>query len=246
MNTPVKKSVSETGHAKNAANFQSLISFCSGFGTAYNPSKASLSTEQLQLLLQNAQNVLEAVRVAKTSFDNATNNRKSAFSSLKTLATKIVNAYSVSGSDQLGINNMKSTNKKLQGTSKKEQPAEGDEAVKKISTSQQSYDKIIEHFAAMIEILVQSPDYNPNEIDLKVTSLQAKLSDLQLRNTELVAAYTEYSNAMLNRNQVLYNALSGLVQTAKEVKQYVKSVFGTTSPQYKQVSGIEFKSYKIG
>ena len=32
--------------------------------------------------------------------------------------------------------------------------------------------------------------------------------------------------------------------TAKEVKAYVKSVFGATSPQYKQISGLEFKSIK--
>ena len=49
---------------------------------------------------------------------------------------------------------------------------------------------------------------------------------------------------MIERNQSLYNPLTGLVQTAKEVKQYVKSVFGTTSPQYKQVSGLEFKIRK--
>ena len=30
----------------------------------------------------------------------------------------------------------------------------------------------------------------------------------------------------------------------KEVKQYIKSIFGATSPQYKQVSGLEFKVVK--
>ena len=49
---------------------------------------------------------------------------------------------------------------------------------------------------------------------------------------------------MIDRNQTLYNPLTGLVQTSKEVKQYVKSVFGANSPQYKQVSGLEFKVIK--
>jgi len=35
-------STSETGHAKNVANFEDLISFCTGYGTAYNPSKAAI------------------------------------------------------------------------------------------------------------------------------------------------------------------------------------------------------------
>ena len=49
---------------------------------------------------------------------------------------------------------------------------------------------------------------------------------------------------MIDRNQTLYNPLTGLVQTSKEVKQYVKSVFGANSPQYKQVRGLEFKVIK--
>jgi len=35
-------STTETGHAKNVANFESLISICTGYGTAYNASKENL------------------------------------------------------------------------------------------------------------------------------------------------------------------------------------------------------------
>ena len=48
-------STSETGHAKNIANFQDLISFCQGYGTLYNPTKESLKIPQLQELYQLAQ-----------------------------------------------------------------------------------------------------------------------------------------------------------------------------------------------
>jgi len=105
---------------------------------------------------------------------------------------------------------------------------------------------MVEHFSSIIEILIQNPAYNPNENDLKVTSLQDKLSDMQTKNSELIDAYTQYSNAMLERNQTLYNPLSGLVQTSKEIKQYVKSIFGASSPQFKQINGIEFKVIKGG
>ncbi len=33
---------------------------------------------------------------------------------------------------------------------------------------------------------------------------------------------------------------NSLVETAFDVKKYVKSVFGATSPQYKQISSLEF------
>lgn len=155
----------------------------------------------------------------------------------------------VSGADVLAVNNAKSVNKKIQGaSSKKTQIAQVDSENSTtstgISTSQQSYDRLIDHFANLIEVLQQNNTYSPNENDLKLTSLQTKLNHLQNKNTNLINAYTLYSNAMIERNQSLYNPLTGLVQTAKEVKQYVKSLFGATSPQYKQVSGLEFKIRK--
>jgi len=250
MKTPTKKSLSETGHAKNVANFQSLISFCSGFGAVYNPSKESLKIPQLQSLLENAQDTMNTTITQRTAFNKATNSRRNAFADLKTLSTKITNAFAVSGTEQLEIVNMKSMNKKLQGTTSKKASASAEDSqpdtAKTISTSQQSYDKMVEHFSSIIEILIQNPSYSPNEKDLKVTALQDKLSDMQTKNRELIETYTQYSNAMLQRNQILYDPLSGLVQTSKEIKQYVKSIFGASSPQYRQINGIEFKVIKGG
>jgi hypothetical protein len=243
------KSTSETGHAKNIANFQELISFCQGYGASYNPTKESLKIPQLQALYQLAQEKLNATKTQKIAFDIATNERRKEFTNLKPLSTKIVNAFAVSGADALSVNNAKSVNKKLQGnTSKKktntENSVESTSVSTNISTSQQSYDRLIDHFANMIQVLEQNTIYSPNENELKITSLQSKLTDLKSKNTNLISAYTLYSNAMIERNQTLYNPLSGLIQTAKEVKQYVKSVFGASSPQFKQINSLEFKIRK--
>ena len=243
------KSTSETGHAKNIANFQDLISFCQGYGTSYNPTKESLKIAQLQAQYQSTLDKLNITKTQKATFDNATNERRNGFADLKSLSTKIVNSLAVSGADSLAVNNAKSVNKTIQGTSSKKTKtaqvdSENSTTSTGISTSQQSYDRLIDHFANLIEVLQQNTIYSPNENDLKLTSLQTKLNHLQTTNTNLINAYTLYSNAMIERNQSLYNPLIGLVQTAKEVKQYVKSVFGATSPQYKQVSGLEFKIRK--
>lgn len=243
------RSTSETGHAKNIANFQDLISFCQGYGTSYNPTKESLKIAQLQAQYQSALEKLNITKTQKATFDNATNERRNGFADLKSLSTKIVNSLAVSGADVLAVNNAKSVNKKIQGTSSKKTKttqvdSENSTTSTGISTSQQSYDRLIDHFANLIEVLQQNTTYSPNENDLKLASLQTKLNHLKTTNTNLINAYTLYSNAMIERNQSLYNPLTGLVQTAKEVKQYVKSVFGATSPQYKQVSGLEFKIRK--
>jgi len=246
-------STSETGHAKNVANFEDLISFCNGYGATYNPSKDALTIAKLTDLQTNAKASLQQAKITKTSFENATNARQLAFKDLKPLATKIVNALAVSGATALAVADAKTINRKIQGakangsTKTPATPADPNAPAptdKTISTSQQSYDSLIDHFTKLIESVSQDANYKPNETELKVATLQTKLDSLKTSNTDLVNTYTNWSNARINRNTTLYNPLTGLVQTALDTKKYVKSVFGATSPQFKQVSGLEFSNIK--
>lgn len=204
-------------------------------------------------LQTNAKASLQQSKTTKTSFDNATNARQLAFKDLKPLATKVVNALAVSGATALAVADAKTINRKIQGakanggTKTPTTPADPNAPTptdKTISTSQQSYDSMIDHFTKMIETVSQDANYKPNETELKVATLKTKLDSLKSSNTDLVNGFTNWSNARINRNNTLYNPLTGLVQTALEVKKYVKSVFGATSPQFKQVSGLEFANVK--
>jgi len=246
-------STSETGHAKNVANFEDLISFCNGYGATYNPSKDALTIAKLTDLQTNAKASLQQAKITKTSFDNATNARQLAFKDLKPLATKTVNALAVSGATALAVADAKTINRKIQGakangsTKTPATPADPNAPAptdKTISTSQQSYDSLIDHFTKMIESVSQDANYKPNETELQTATLQTKLDSLKTANTDLINGFTNWSNARINRNTTLYNPLTGLVQTALEVKKYVKSVFGASSPQFKQVSGLEFTNVK--
>ena len=80
-------SIYETGHAKNIANFQSLIAFVSAFGESYNPSKDSLKISQLNIIVNTAQTKLSDVIEKKTNYNNSINERVIAFSTLKSLST---------------------------------------------------------------------------------------------------------------------------------------------------------------
>jgi hypothetical protein len=240
-------STTETGHAKNAATFEDLISFCTGYGATYNPSKAALKLPALATQLTGANAALQAVKVAKTTYDNATNAREVSFKPLKSLATKIVNGIAATEATAQTVDDIKSTNLKIQGKRAKavEKPdakalAAGAEPVKTASTSQQSYDKLMDHFAQMIATLTAEPKYLPNENELKVATLNTMLTDLKAKNTAVINATTALSNARIARDKLLYAETIGMLDTAQDVKQYVKSLFGANSPQYKQVSGLKF------
>lgn len=113
-----------------------------------------------------------------------------------------------------------------------------------ISTSQQSYDQLIQHFAGLISTLQSEPSYAPNETDLQIPTLINKQNDLTQKNNQVAIAYASVINARIARDKTLYAPNTGLVDIATDVKKYIKSIFGATSPEFAQVSGIEFKSVK--
>ena len=66
------------------------------------------------------------------------------------------------------------------------------------------------------------------------------MTTLQAANTAVINKYTSYSNSRIDRDVKLYKSANSLIKSAADVKKYIKSVFGATSPQYKQVSGLVF------
>ena len=250
-------STSETGHAKNVANFEVLISFCNGYGAPYSPSKNALKIPQLQSTLTTAKSALQTVKTYVTTFENARNARELALAPapIKKFCTRILNALEATDATKLTVDDAKAINRKIQGKradNKKNLPAtpptDGTTPtppeVVQISVSQQSYDSLIDNFNKLITCLSAEPLYIPNETDLKVTALNTTLTNYKILNTAVINAATTYKNAMITRNTLLYQDSTGLVDIALEVKKYVKSVFGATSPQYKEVSKIEFKKIK--
>ena len=240
-------STSEVGHAKNVANFQDLIEFVTGYGATYNPSKNALKLSQLIALKASADATLADVITKNTNYNNKVNERITAFSGLKSLSTRLVNALQTTDATTETIGNAKTFNRKMQGkkASSSQTPTDPNTpAPTTISTSQQSYDQLIQHLAGLTSVLEAETSYTPNETDLQVATLQTKIVDLTAKNTAVATAYASISNSRIARNETLYSSSTGLVETANEVKKYIKSVFGASSPQFAQVKGIQFKIIK--
>jgi len=113
-----------------------------------------------------------------------------------------------------------------------------------VSSSQMSFDNRLDSFDKLIQLLGNIPQYAPNEEELKVSTLSNFYASLSSANVAAGQAETDLSNIRLTRNELLYKAGTGLVDVAMSVKTYVKSLFGATSPQYKQVSGLTFSVIK--
>ncbi len=243
-------STSETGHAKNVTNLESLITSITAFGTSYNPSKDSIKLIALQALLTASKQSLNAVNIAQSAYSNAVAAREFAFEPFSKLVTRVNNSLKASDTTVQVDESAQTIVRKLQGKrasakltdeEKKALEAEGKE-VNQISAAQMSYDSRIENLDKLIMLLTSVPLYNPNEEDLKVESLTTLYTELKAKNTDVLTASIQLSNARIARNEILYKPLTGLVDLASDTKLYVKSVFGATSPYFKQISKIEFKT----
>lgn len=240
-------STSETGHAKNSANFRKLIDFAIGFQEKYNPSKNQLTIERLEEKYEASQLKLNTVSSQNTLFNTAVNSRAVLFKGNKPLATRIINALEASDVSELKINDAKAFNRKLQGkrASKIETPLNPDaSAPLTISASQQSFDQQIQHFIGLHSILEKELGYGPNEQELTQEAIKLHIAEMNKKNNEVSTTHVNVSNARLDRNKFLYDKETGVVKTAAGVKNYIQSVFGAYSPEYKLVSGLEFKTVK--
>lgn len=237
------KKQNENGFAKLVANFYALKSFVIGFGVLYTPTKASIMLAQLESLYTMAADALQSVIGAKTVWDNAVNERYSTFSNIRSMSTRMLNYLETTDATPKQIADARGFNRKIQGQRAikiKDLPDPLNPDPKHISASQQSYEQLRQHFLGFISLLKSVPSYIPNEDILKPNSLLAHAEKMLLDNQNVADSYTVVSNLRIERDQILYFTNTSIVNTAVDVKKYVKAAFGATSQQFKSISGIKF------
>jgi hypothetical protein len=242
---------SHSGHLQNVANFEKLLTNVTVLGPGYNPSKSELKIDALFNQCSSAKTAIDAVRLAEINYKKVISIRETGFGSFGKLITRISNSLKASGVPAGTIDIAMALVRKLQGrraTAKKSDEekqkaaSEGKEIVE-ISSSKMSYDHRIANFDQLIKLLASIKEYNPNEEDLKVEALSLLLNKLISYNQGALNAEAHLNHVRIARNNLLYGANDGMVDVGFDVKIYVKSVYGTTSPQYKTISGIKFTSY---
>ena len=107
------------------------------------------------------------------------------------------------------------------------------------------FDSRLDNLFKLIQLLLSIPEYNPNEEELKIAYLNTLMEDLKLKNAAVIEKTIPLSNARISRNNILYKDDTGLCDMAMNVKTYLKSLFGPTSLEYKQISSLSFKKIKL-
>lgn len=236
--------MAETGHARNVEHFQQLISFCTGYGADYDPTNAAIGLAALATKLGEAGASLDAVQSDLAPWKNKVADRENIYEGIRPLSTRIVAAFDACGADDNKVDNVKTFHRQIHGARAKalpnDDPGTPEDEAEGNSVSHQSYVQVAEAFGQLIKILDQEPLYSPNEVPLQVPTLTTLRNSMLNVNQEVMDTATPLSNSRIDRNNILYADDTGLCDLAADVKKYVKSVYGATSPQFEQVSGLKF------
>lgn len=195
--------------------------------------------------------LLSSVLVKLLVYTPAVNARHLVYLPVEKIARRAVGMLATSGADDkivadsrglvdkiTGDNIVK--NKRNNDKKKKVEGAADDAAGLGVSVSQLSFDRVLDNFEKLIELLKNEPKYNPNEAELKITALDALKGDMKAANKAVLNAAKPYNKALQDRDKELYAAKVGLVDLMVDVKEYVKNAFGVKDARYMQISGLKF------
>ncbi|MDD4991457.1 MAG: hypothetical protein PHR83_04410 [Paludibacter sp.] len=237
-----------SGNEQNVTNLGLMLTIFPTYGEAYNPPRLALTIPGLTDLLQKGKLEIDAVNAAEIVSQNAVSARTVEFEDFDKLITRTINSLRIAGVSAQTLTQAEAIVRDLRGKrasgllSDEELAAEKAKGntITQVKVHNSTIDSKIENLAKYVLFLAAVPDYKPNEAELKVEGLQAKLDAIKAKNADAKTAEAALDAARISRNGLLYTNNTGLVDTALAAKLYVKSAFGATSPQYKQISGIEF------
>ncbi|MEI6141916.1 MAG: hypothetical protein WCP85_21775 [Mariniphaga sp.] len=244
---------SVSGHVQNVANLDELILSVLGYGKSYNPTKESFKIASLQALSTSAKSAIDEVNFARPNYGNAVAAREAAFEPLDKLVTRVMSAVIATDTTTQVDDHVRSLVLKIHGTrinpkkteeEKKALEAKG-KVVKEISATQTGYESRLDNLDQLIKLLSTLPEYVPNEAELKVESLMDLYTSLRIKNTAVSNTSLPLKNARIVRNDIISKPKTGLVDVALDTKVYIKSIYGATSPQYKQIAKLHFKAVPL-
>lgn len=233
----------ETGHAKNVANANLFNSYAADLGSIYKPSNPALELAKLQTLYTQALAAQEEVNIALPPYTLAVDAREAVFSPINKKLTKLEKAYkTTTGVTAAQMEDFKTIARKIKGIRKNppEAPTPPETQSDSHSASQLSYDQRTNNYGQLIELFSSTPNYDPNETEYAVTTLQNEKLQMTQTTQQVADTYFPLSQARTRRNKEMYTNEDNLVQTYNLAKDYIAMILDKKSPEYKAFAKLKF------
>lgn len=234
-------STSEVGHVKNVANLGTGIQILQEMGAMYNPSNTNIQLTNLISFKVAIEGTISQINSKIPSYRNAVANREVAIEKLGKTSTKVLNfskSLNITATDK---ENILSQVKKIRGHAKIKAVNPETSEASGISTSQMSYDSRIANLSLLINFVASHPEYQPNENEIKIASLQTYQQELSTLSSFVNAAGNELITARLNRNNAMYLTDNNILKSMNETKAYLRSLGQEAKPYYKAFVKLKFR-----
>jgi hypothetical protein len=234
----------ESGDNKLLGNFRQLIDFVSA-DPNYKPANPATTTTGLENLFTASQAGVADLGAKSAPYKVAVNECQTEFEALPGVMSSSRNMAKASGADRKTQDDLETYVRKVIGTRKSKKVKDDpntpeNEVAANHSDSQLSRENQLGNFETYTALLENITSYQPNEEELKVSSLQTRANRLRAKHEAVSATFVPLSQARGKRDQLLYLNADCVVNTALLVKAYVKAAFGTQSQLYKSIKGLEF------
>jgi len=210
------------------ANFETVTIILLALGAVYNPTQSLILLPALQAKLTDAQNALAAVDTAEAAKKVAFNERGAEFKGIDNFAVNIKRTAEVEINDEAFTADLQTIVRKFYGGRAGEAPVDNpatpaiNEALATHSVSARGYDNLVSYFADLIALLKTQPGYKPNDAEMKIPALEAKLAALIAKNNAAKAAEAALGNALDARDEVFYHPSTGVLKLVKLIKTQLR------------------------
>jgi hypothetical protein len=234
--------MSESTDEKLMGNFRKLIDFCAAHPN-YSPPNPLHLVVALEAQYAGGVAAMEDIDVKLAPHKVDINERKIAYDAIPKLYRRSRNNLKSCGASKEFVADAETYFRKITGRRKTEKveddPATPEnEAAKKHSASQMSYESILGNVRGYNALVKNEPLYKSNEADLKTANLDAVADDLEAKNNAVSASFPPVGQARSLRDGLLYNNPNHIVDTALSVKEYTKSMADDTL--YKSIKSLKF------
>ena len=239
----------ETGHAKNVANFENATIIVAGLGAGYSPNQPLIQLAALQTKLTAGKAALDQVNMAEADKKIKTDEVQAEFEGLDKYVVNIKRTAEVELNDPDFTANLQSIVNRFTSSSRKTGVPDDpltpdiDESRTKLSTAQRSRDNQVAHLADMLALLQTRADYNPDDMQYKIETIEAKIASLTAKNNAAKTAEAVFGNELDARDAVLYDEETGIPKLIKLIKTQLALKPGKESAAYQQINALEFRKY---
>ncbi|CAN5546608.1 hypothetical protein BH10ACI1_BH10ACI1_30200 [soil metagenome] len=236
----------ETGHAKNVANFETVIIVLLGLGAVYNPNQALIILTALQTKLTEAQAAFGAVDTAEADKTVKVDEVQNGFAGLAKYVVNIKRSAAVEINDEAFTKDLQTLVNHFTVTGRDsglpDDPLtpDVDESRTGRSTSERSRDKQLAFLADIIALL-KTKNYKSNDAEYDLPAIEAAHADLTAKNNAAKAAVAALGNALDARDAVLYDPATGILKLVKLIKTQLALKPGKQSAAYQQINALEFR-----